>query len=215
MAQKGLLTVVSGFSGAGKGTLMKRLLEKYPESYALSVSATTRRPREGEVDGREYFFVSVEEFERMIREDELIEHARYVSNYYGTPRRYVTEQMEAGRDVLLEIEVQGALLVKEKYPDALLLFVTPPSAQELERRLRGRETETEEVIRRRMRQAVTESKAIDCYDSILVNDDLETCVDEMHALLRSRHYAVERNAEFIRRMRQELAGRQDEQTDPE
>ncbi len=205
MNQKGLLAVVSGFSGAGKGTLMKRLLEKYPENYALSISATTRRPREGEKNGREYFFVSVEEFERMIREDALIEYARYVDNYYGTPAAYVAEQMEAGRDVLLEIEVQGALLVKKKFPDTTLLFVTPPSAKELERRLRGRQTENETVIRERMTQAVREAEIIDRYDYILVNDDLETCVDEMHALLRSRHHAAGRHEEFIHRMRRELS----------
>ena len=128
MNQKGILIVVSGFSGAGKGTLMKELLKRYEETYALSVSATTRNPREGEVDGREYFFKTTEEFEKMIAKEELIEYARYVENYYGTPRTYVEQQLEAGKDVILEIEIQGALKVKERFPDTLLLFVTPPSA---------------------------------------------------------------------------------------
>ena len=137
MKKKGVLAVVSGFSGAGKGTLMKALLQAHPDQYALSISATTRLPRAGEEHGREYFFVSREEFEGMIREGALIEHACYVGNYYGTPRDYVSEQMESGKDVILEIEIQGALKVKERFPDALLLFVTPPSAAELENRLRA------------------------------------------------------------------------------
>lgn len=139
MNQRGILIVVSGFSGAGKGTLMKELMKRYEETYALSVSATTRNPREGEVDGREYFFKTTEEFEKMIAKEELIEYARYVENYYGTPRTYVEQQLEAGKDVILEIEIQGALKVKERFPDTLLLFVTPPSAKELRRRLVGRD----------------------------------------------------------------------------
>lgn len=130
MREKGILIVVSGFSGSGKGTIMKELLKQY-DNYALSISATTRNPRPGEEDGREYFFKTVEDFEKMIAKEELIEYARYVDNYYGTPRAYVEEQLEAGKDVILEIEIQGALKVKEKFPDTLLLFVTPPSAEEL------------------------------------------------------------------------------------
>ena len=128
---KGILVVVSGFSGAGKGTVMKRLLEKY-DDYALSVSVTTRAPRPGEEDGIAYFFRSREEFEQLIREDALIEYAQYVENYYGTPRSYVEEQLSAGRNVILEIEIQGAMKVKEKIPEALLVFVTPPTVAELE-----------------------------------------------------------------------------------
>ena len=138
MDKRGILVVVSGFSGAGKGTIMKRLLEDYSDSYALSISATTRLPRPGESHGREYFFVSKEEFEEMIEEDALIEYARYVNNYYGTPKDYVFRELEAGRDVILEIEIQGALKVKEAYPDTLLLFVSPPSAGELKDRLMNR-----------------------------------------------------------------------------
>ena len=135
--QKGILTVISGFSGAGKGTVLKRLLTKY-DNYALSISATTRAPREGEENGREYFFKTREEFEKMIAKDELIEYAMYVNNYYGTPKAYVQEQLSQGKDVILEIEVQGALKIKERFPDALLIFITPPSAGELKRRLTDR-----------------------------------------------------------------------------
>ena len=133
MNTHGILIVVSGFSGSGKGTIMKELLKRY-DNYALSISATTRAPREGETDGREYFFKTREEFEKMIAKEELIEYAEYVNNYYGTPRAYVEEQLTAGKDVILEIEIQGAMKVKKKFPDTLLLFVTPPSAEELRKR---------------------------------------------------------------------------------
>lgn len=128
MRKQGVLAVVSGFSGAGKGTIMKALLEKY-DHYALSISATTRQPREGEENGREYFFMTTEEFEALIEQDALIEYARYVNNYYGTPRSYVESKMAEGYDVILEIEIQGALKVREKFPDALLVFVLPPTAE--------------------------------------------------------------------------------------
>lgn len=201
--QKGILTVLSGFSGSGKGTVMKRLMEKYDE-YALSISATTRNPREGEMDGREYFFKETEEFEKMIAQDELIEYARYVNHYYGTPRSYVEEQLEQGKDVILEIEIQGALKVKEKFPDTLLIFVTPPSADELRRRLIGRGTETMEVIEERLTRAKEEAEGIECYDCLIVNDDLETCVDDLHAVIQNEKKKVTRNAEFITKIRNEL-----------
>ena len=136
MNRKGILLVVSGFSGAGKGTLMKELLSRY-DNYALSISATTRNPREGEEDGREYFFRTREEFEKMIVEDALIEHACYVGNYYGTPRTYVEEQLSLGKDVILEIEIQGALQIKKRFPDTLLLFVSPPDAATLHEIIQG------------------------------------------------------------------------------
>ena len=153
MKRKGILTVVSGFSGSGKGTIMKQLLTEHADTYALSISATTRAPRPGERNGREYFFVSQEEFEEMIRQKKLIEYARYVDNYYGTPRDYVFQQLDQGRDVILEIEIQGALKVKEAYPDTLLLFVSPPDAEELKRRLVNRGTEEEAVIASRLSRA--------------------------------------------------------------
>lgn len=203
MKTKGILTVVSGFSGAGKGTLMRELLSKY-DNYALSISATTRSPRPGEEYGREYFFKTVEEFEKMIAQDELIEYARYVDNYYGTPKEYVLGQLEAGRDVILEIEIQGALKVKERFPDTLLLFVTPPSAAELERRLVGRGTETADVIKSRLGRAVEESQGVEKYDYLVINDDLEECADRMHHIIQSEHNRVLRNEEFIKKIREEL-----------
>lgn len=204
MKQQGILAVVSGFSGAGKGTLMKALLEKY-DNYALSISATTRKPREGEVHGREYFFMSVDEFEDLIAKDQFIEHAKYVSNYYGTPRSYVEEKMAEGKDVILEIEIQGALKVKEKFPETLLIFVVPPSAEELKKRLIGRGTETMEVIEQRMSRATEEAEAMDSYDYILVNDDLDKAVERLHYLIQSQHMQARGNAEMIKTMKEELA----------
>ena len=205
MNKKGILIVVSGFSGSGKGTIMKELLKRY-DNYALSISATTRQPREGEVDGREYFFKTVDEFEKMIAKDELREYARYVENYYGTPRAYVEEQLESGKDVILEIEIQGALKVKEKLPDTLLLFVTPPSATELEHRLVGRGTESGEVIASRMNRAKEEALGMDQYDYLVVNDDLDQCVEEVHKIIQSEHRRSYRNKEFIEYMKKELKG---------
>ena len=172
----GILIVVSGFSGSGKGTIMKELLKRY-DNYALSISATTRAPREGETDGREYFFKTREEFEKMIAKEELIEYAEYVNNYYGTPRAYVEEQLTVGKDVILEIEIQGALKVKKKFPDTLLLFVTPPSAEELRKRLIGRGTETMEVIEQRMQRAIEESDGMESYDYYVINDEITGSVE--------------------------------------
>lgn len=203
MQKKGILIVVSGFSGAGKGTLMKALLNKY-DNYALSISATTRNPREGEVDGREYFFKTVEEFEKMIAKDELIEYAKYVNNYYGTPRAYVEEQLESGKDVILEIEIQGALKVKEKFPETLLLFVTPPNAVILRERLVGRGTETMEVIESRMQRAAQEAEGMENYDYLIINDDLDRCVQEMHQIIEAEHNRSFRNAKFMCQIKEEL-----------
>lgn len=203
MSKKGILVVVSGFSGAGKGTLMKALMNQY-QNYALSISATTRNPREGEVDGREYFFVTRDAFEGMIADDQLIEYAQYVNNYYGTPKEYVFRQMEEGKDVILEIEIQGALKVKERFPETLLLFVMPPSAEELRRRLIGRGTETMDVIEARMRRASEEAEGMESYDYILINDDLQTCVEEMHQLIQTQHAKVSNNLDLIGQIKKEL-----------
>ncbi len=203
MKRKGILIVVSGFSGAGKGTLMKKLMEEY-DNYALSISMTTRNPRPGEEDGREYFFVTKEQFEEKIGQDGLVEYASYCDNYYGTPRVYVEQQLEAGKDVILEIEIQGALKIKEKFPTALLLFVMPPSAKELRRRLTGRGTETQEVIDQRMHRAMEEAQGIEQYDYIVINDQLEECVKELHAIIGAAHNTPFRNEEFINNMRKEL-----------
>ena len=205
MSERGILIVVSGFSGSGKGTIMKEIMRRY-DNYALSVSATTRKPRPGEEEGREYFFRSPEEFEKMIAKDELIEYARYEENYYGTPRAYVEEQLEAGKDVILEIEIQGALKVKEKFPHTLLLFVTPPTAGELKSRLAGRGTETEDVIDFRMKRAKEEALGMDRYDYLLINDVVDECVEEMHQIIRGEHRRSFRNMAFIERMKEELKG---------
>ncbi len=205
MDGRGILIVVSGFSGSGKGTIMKEIMNRY-DNYALSVSATTRKPRPGEEDGREYFFRSTEEFEKMIAKDELIEYARYVDNYYGTPRAYVEEQLEAGKDVILEIEIQGALKVKEKFPDTLLLFVTPPTATELRERLVGRGTETMDVIDFRMKRAKEEAEGMGRYDYLIINDVLDECVKEMHQIIQGEHRRSFRNETFIERMQEELKG---------
>lgn len=203
--QTGILTVVSGFSGAGKGTIMKRLIEKYPDNYALSISATTRAPRPGEVNGREYFFCTKERFEEMIAAQELLEYACYVENYYGTPRAYVQQQLEAGRDVILEIEIQGALKIKEKFPDSVLLFVSPPSFKELERRLINRATEPPEVVRARLKRACEECNGVENYDYLVINDKLEACVEQVHSILQSEHTRLFRREAFINKMRQSFA----------
>lgn len=204
MADRGILVVVSGFSGAGKGTLMKRLMEKY-DNYALSVSATTRAPRPGEEHGREYFFHTKKEFEELILEDALIEYAQYVDNYYGTPKAYVEKQLNMGKDVILEIEIQGALKVKKKMPNILLLFVTPPNAEELKHRLVNRGTESMDVIESRLSRASEEAKGMSEYDYILINDVIEECVDNMHSIIQSQHDAVKNRQEFIKEITEEIA----------
>ena len=202
---KGVLLVISGFSGAGKGTLVKRLTEKYDE-YALSVSMTTRNPREGEQEGISYFFVSREKFEQTIAENGLIEFAQYCGNYYGTPRAYVEQQLEAGRNVILEIEIQGATNIKKLFPESCLLFVTTPTAEILESRLKGRGTETDEVIAKRLARASEEAQGMDMYDYIVINDDLETCVDEVHALVDAARREPVRMKSFIEDMQNQLMG---------
>ncbi len=204
MTKKGLLTVVSGFSGAGKGTLMKALLSKY-DNYALSVSMTTRNPRPGEVDGKDYFFITKEQFEKNIEDGKLIEYAKYVENYYGTPKDYVFEQLEAGKDVLLEIEIQGALQIKKKFQDALLLFVTTKNADVLVERLKGRGTEELDVIYKRLNRAAEEAQGIEEYEYLIVNDDLDTTVCKMHDIIQNAKLKASRNTEFINEIRSELA----------
>lgn len=204
MNRKGILIVVSGFSGAGKGTLMKQLIHSY-DNYALSVSMATRAKRPGEVHGKDYFFVTTEEFEKTIAVDGLIEYANYCGNYYGTPKEYVNQQLERQKDVILEIEIQGALKIKEKFPTALLLYVMPPSVKELKRRLIGRGTESEEVINKRLSRAYEEAEGIEKYDYIVINDDLTTCVKEMHEIITAAHHNTMRNTQFIQQIREELS----------
>lgn len=206
MTQKnrGILVVLSGFSGSGKGTVVKEIMNKYSDEYALSISATTRAPRTGETDGVEYFFKTREEFEAMIANDELVEYATYVGNYYGTPWAYVDKQLSAGKDVILEIEIQGALKVKERFPETVLVFMTPPSAEELKRRLIGRGTETMDVIESRLSRAVEEAEGIENYDYLLVNDKLEDCVEQFHDIITIEKTRVVRNLGFIEDMRNQL-----------
>ncbi|HIY03276.1 MAG TPA: guanylate kinase [Candidatus Blautia faecipullorum] len=199
---KGVLAVVSGFSGAGKGTVMKRLMESH-DNYALSVSVTTREPREGEADGREYFFRTNEEVEEMIRRDQLLEHAKYVDHYYGTPRKYVEDMLAEGKDVILEIEIQGALQIKDKLPEAVLVFITPPSMEELKKRLIGRGSEEPEVIASRLSRASEEAEGIEKYDYILVNDRIDDCAETLHRIISSEHLRTQRNIEFINRIQEE------------
>lgn len=202
MSKNGSLIVISGFSGAGKGTVVKRMVQDY--GYSLSVSATTRAPREGEVDGREYYFKTVPEFQNLIDYNGFIEWAQYVDNYYGTPRKFVEDEMAQGKDVILEIEVQGAMNVREQYPDAILIFITAPSAQSLRQRLAGRGTESEEVISKRMKRAAEESQDINEYDYIVVNDDLDTCVHSVHSIIVGRKCLRENNTQFIETIKEEL-----------
>ena len=203
MRERGILAVVSGFSGAGKGTLMEALMAKY-DNYALSISATTRQPRDNEEHGKQYFFVSETEFDNMVENDQFIEYARYVEHSYGTPKEYVMEQLEAGKDVILEIEIQGALKVKEKFPETLLIFVTPPSAEELKRRLIGRGTETMDVVEARLQRACQEAGQMDRYDYLLINDQVEPCMEELHRLIQSQHRRMSLHGEFAAKMKKEL-----------
>ena len=227
MSNKGLLVVISGFSGVGKGTVVKRLVSEY--GYSLSISATTRAPREGEVDGREYYFKSVEEFRNLIDYNGFIEWAQYVDNYYGTPKAYVEEQLDKGNnvileienyygtprkfveqemaqghDVILEIEVQGAMNIKKQYKDAVLIFLTAPDANSLRERLAGRGTETEEVIAKRMRRAKEESLDMDVYDYIVVNDDLDACVSTVNSIIVSTKCLKANNLKFMEDIKEEL-----------
>ena len=215
MENKGKLVVISGFSGAVKGTLMKALMKEYGDSYALSVSATTRNPRPGEMDGVDYFFVTKDKFEQMIAEDALIEYAQYVGNYYGTPKEYVQQQLDLGKNVILEIEIQGALKIKEKFPDTVLMFVTAPNANELKNRLVGRGTETPEVIAARLSRACEESMGMEKYDYLVINDTIENGISLIDRLIcdersgnkeNNRAHRVSANIDFINKMREELSG---------
>ena len=196
MNKRGLLLVFSGPSGVGKGTVLKEYLKKHPDT-AFSVSATTRKPREGEVHGQHYFFLTREKFDRLIENDGLLEHAQFAGNCYGTPKEAVEKNLEKGIDVVLEIEVQGALQVKEKCPDALLVFVMPPSFEELRRRLTGRGTENEETVRRRLSNASREMEAAKQYDYIVVNQTVEDAADQLEQIVCAAKHTAKYLREFI------------------
>ncbi|MBR7074753.1 MAG: guanylate kinase [Oscillospiraceae bacterium] len=186
MSEKGKLLVISGPSGAGKSTVVFKAIEGR-EDICFSTSVTTRSPRPGEVDGREYFFVNFERFREMVENDELLEHAEYVANRYGTPRAYVEQRMSEGMNVLLDIEVQGARQVRKKMPEAVLIFIAPPSIEELERRLRGRGTDTEAAIEGRLIRARQEFQEADFYDYLIVNDDVEKAASKLNAIIEAEH----------------------------
>ena len=196
--KKGKLVIISGFSGVGKGTLVKKILNDF-EHYALSVSMTTRKPREGEEHGLNYYLVSNDEFEKMIGQDGFLEHAGYVDHYYGTPRDFVEEKLAEGTDVILEIEVQGAMQIKKKHPDAILIFVTTPDAEEMARRLLGRKTENAEQIINRLKRAVDEAEHMKNYDYIVVNDKLEDCAKEINSIVEKGEGGVKYDPDFKNR----------------
>lgn len=200
--EKGFLIVISGFSGAGKGTVVKKLVEKY--GYSLSISATTRAPREGEENGREYYFKTEAEFQNLIDYNGFIEWAQYVDNYYGTPRKFVEKEMAEGRDVILEIEVQGAMNVKQQYPDSIHIFVSAPDAESLKSRLVERGTESEAVIAKRLKRASEEADDMKEYDYIVINDDIEECVDTIHSIIVSNKCLKNNNLGFMENIKQEL-----------
>ena len=186
MQEKGKLIVISGPSGAGKSTVVFKAIEGR-EDVCFSTSVTTRKPRPGEVDGREYFFVDPDRFKEMVENDELLEHAEYVANSYGTPRAYVEEKLETGLNVLLDIEVQGARQIHEKMPDAVKIFIIPPSLEELEKRLKGRGTDTERAIEARLIRARQEYQEADFYDYLIINDDADKAAQELSAIILAEH----------------------------
>jgi len=184
--QRGKLIVISGPSGAGKSSVVFKVIEKR-DDICFSVSATTRKPRPNEVDGREYFFVDLDRFREMVENDELLEHAEYVANSYGTPREYVEKKLSEGMNVLLDIEVQGARQIKDKMPDAVLVFFIPPTMDELEKRLRSRGTDSEMKIQARLFRAKEEYEAADFFDYIVINDDLEVAADEFSSIITAEN----------------------------
>ena len=195
--RRGELFVVTGPSGVGKATVLGRLMENISD-VSVSISATTRKPREGEVHGKHYFFIDRAEFEKRIGEDRFLEYAEYVGNYYGTPADFVEEMLAEGKDVILEIEAQGALKVKEKSPDCIMLFIIPPSFSDLEKRLKGRGTETDEVIAKRLETAKKEFEYIDHYDYIVVNDDVDKAADEIRCIIHTSRYKTEKRKYLVR-----------------
>ncbi|MEJ8544480.1 guanylate kinase [Brevibacillus borstelensis] len=203
MSDRGLLLVLSGPSGVGKGTVCKALRERMPD-LVYSVSATTRLPRAGEVEGVNYFFTSKEKFRQMIEQDQLLEWAEYVGNYYGTPRKFVEETLDSGRDVILEIEVQGALQVKQKFPQGTFLFLAPPDLAELENRIVGRGTESEKTIRHRMEMARTEIELMDQYDYVVVNDQIECACERIQSIITAEHLKKERQIHKFRKWLKEV-----------
>lgn len=197
MNDRGRLIVISGPSGAGKSTVVFKAIENRKD-ICFSTSVTTRKPRPGEVDGREYFFVDLDRFKEMVEKDELLEHAVYVANSYGTPRAYVERQMAAGLNVLLDIEVQGARQIHEKMPEAVMIFIVPPSMAELRRRLEARGTDTERAIEARLIRAGQEYAEADFYDYIIVNDDAEMAARELSAIITAERCRASNRMQYLK-----------------
>jgi len=201
--KKGLLIVVSGPSGAGKGTICKEILSRRDDLF-VSISATTRDPRKGEVDGLNYFFTDRKEFEDMIERDEFIEHAEVYKNLYGTPKKYVLDKLQKGENCLLEIDIQGALQVKKKYPEGVYIFILPPSMAELKNRIIGRGSETPESLERRFSSAYDEIEFVNQYDYYIINDDVKRAADVMEAIIDAeRCKVIEDIEELINRFKEE------------
>lgn len=192
MSERGLLIVFSGPSGVGKGTVRQEIFSTPDHKFEYSVSMTTRAQRPGEVDGKDYFFRSREEFEELIRNGQMLEYAEYVGNYYGTPLTYVNETLDKGIDVFLEIEVQGALQVKKKVPDAVFIFLTPPDLNELQERLVGRGTDSEEVIAQRIERAREEIALMSEYDYAIVNDEVPLAAERVKRVIEAEHFRIDR-----------------------
>lgn len=197
--EKGILFVLSGPSGVGKGTVRKKLFEQ-AEDLKYSISMTTRQKRPGEQDGVDYFFKTKKQFKQLIEQGELLEYAQYVNNYYGTPKRYVEEMLEKGTDVFLEIEVQGALQVKDSFPEGVFIFLIPPSLEELKNRIVGRGTETEKLVANRLQEAQNEIKMMDAYNYIVVNDDVQIAVDKVKSIIESEHCRRDRIAKQYKQL---------------
>jgi guanylate kinase len=198
--ERGLLIVLSGPSGVGKGTVRKALFERKDTPLQYSISMTTRSPREGEVNGVDYFFTTKEDFKQRIAENKFLEWAEYVGNYYGTPIEYVEKTLQEGKDILLEIEVQGALQVKKAFPEGIFIFLAPPSLKELQNRIVTRGTESEDLIQNRMNAAKEEIDMMDAYDYVVENDKVDSACDRVNAIITSEHLKRERVSNYYKRM---------------
>ncbi|MCY8912987.1 guanylate kinase [Bacillus atrophaeus] len=200
MKERGLLIVLSGPSGVGKGTVRQAIFSQEDTKFEYSISVTTRSPRAGEIDGVDYFFKTRDEFERMIANNKLLEWAEYVGNYYGTPVDYVEQTLQEGKDVFLEIEVQGALQVRNAFPEGLFIFLAPPSLSELKNRIVTRGTETDALIENRMKAAKAEIEMMDAYDYVVENDNIETACEKIKAIVLAEHLKRERIAPRYKKM---------------
>lgn len=201
--KKGLLIVLSGPSGAGKGTICKALMEK-EKDLKLSISATTRQPRSGEIEGKNYFFKSEEEFEKMIENDSFLEWAKVYGHYYGTPKDFVLKNLDEGNDVVLEIDIQGALKIKEKFPEGVFIFILPPSMEELKNRIKKRGTETEEEIIKRFKSAYEELNYVSRYNYVVINDSVEEAVEKIKAIIIAEKCRVDRNKDLYLEIKEGL-----------